>query len=129
MSESFTGVPAGISGYTTPNIGDVVIDSSSDYEYVCINATTGNTPIYTWEKLGGDSSWSLSTHGHGNITNGGELGTASRLVLTDTSKLINISGHYASSSKIAVNSTNEPDENLYVNGTIKFNIGTSDSVS
>lgn len=76
MSESFTGVPAGISDSYTPQIGDVVIDSNTDYEYVCIDATTGNSPTYTWESLGGDSSWALSTHTHGNITNEGCITTA-----------------------------------------------------
>ena len=56
MSDGFTGTPA-ISGVTyTPTIGDVVIDSSSDSEYVCVSVS-GTT--YTWERLGSDSSWAL----------------------------------------------------------------------
>ena len=62
MSESFTGIPAGISIYTgenavTPAIGDVVLDSSNNAEYVCV-AVSGNA--YTWEALGAESSWALS---------------------------------------------------------------------
>ena len=57
MSETTTTAPTitGITSYT-PQIGDVVLDSSSDAEFVCveINGTT-----YTWERLGRDSSWAL----------------------------------------------------------------------
>lgn len=61
MTESFTGVPAGISIYTgtdatTPAVGDVVLDSSNNAEYVC-TAVSGTT--YTWEQLGAESSWAL----------------------------------------------------------------------
>ena len=63
MSESFTGVPEGISiytgtGATTPAVGDVVLDSSSNAEYVC-TAVSGTT--YTWEELGAESSWALDS--------------------------------------------------------------------
>jgi len=54
MSESFTGVPAGISGYTKPIVGDVVLDSAGNGEYVCV-AVSGTT--YTWESLGSESSF------------------------------------------------------------------------
>ena len=54
MSESFTGVPAGISGYTKPIVGDVVLDSAGNGEYVCVGVS-GTT--YTWESLGPESSF------------------------------------------------------------------------
>ena len=54
MSESFTGVPAGISGYTKPIVGDVVLDSAGNGEYVCVGVS-GTT--YTWESLGSESSF------------------------------------------------------------------------
>lgn len=45
----------GVSSYT-PIVGDVVLDSSSDSEYVCVAVNNGT---YTWERLGRDSSWAL----------------------------------------------------------------------
>lgn len=56
MTDGFTGVPAGISNYSVPIVGDVVLDSSNDSEYVCVSVS-GTT--YTWERLGRDSSWAL----------------------------------------------------------------------
>lgn len=56
MTDGFTGVPAGITNYSVPIVGDVVLDSSNDSEYVCISVS-GTT--YTWERLGRDSSWAL----------------------------------------------------------------------
>lgn len=85
ISESFTGVPEGITDYTTPIVGDVVLDSNNDAEYVCI-AKNGTT--YTWELLGRSGSWATSGHTHGNITNGGLLTTASMAVVTDSNKKI-----------------------------------------
>lgn len=76
-----------------------------------------------------DANAASSSHVHGNITNGGLLGTANRLVYTDDNKLIDISGHYTSSTKIGINYTTEPTENLYVNGKVQFNIGTNDGTS
>ena len=60
ISDGWTGVPAGISGYTTPIVGDVVL--KGDAEYVCISITgTGSNTVYTWELLGRDGSFALST--------------------------------------------------------------------
>lgn len=61
MSDGHTGIPAGISIYSgsgavAPAVGDVVLDSSNDSEYVCISVS-GTT--YIWERLGRDSSWAL----------------------------------------------------------------------
>lgn len=70
MSEDFTGVPAGITNYTTPALGDVVLDKDDNYEYVCIAINNTNN-TYTWEQLGGSGSWALDDHTHGNISNAG----------------------------------------------------------
>lgn len=60
MSESFNGVPAGITNYTTPIIGDVVLDSDNNGEYVCTAVTTvDNITTYTWEWLGAENSFKL----------------------------------------------------------------------
>lgn len=61
MSDGYTGTPEGISIYTgtgaiAPTVGDVVLDSSSNAEYVCISVSE---TTYTWELLGRDSSWAL----------------------------------------------------------------------
>ena len=42
---------------------------------------------------------------------------ANRLIYSESATKLSVSNHYASSTKIAVNSTSEPDYNLYVNGT------------
>ena len=58
MTDPYIGTPTLVSGVTyTPAIGDVVIDSNSDAEYVCISVS-GTT--YTWERLGRDGSLALS---------------------------------------------------------------------
>ena len=75
-----------ITGYDFDNVkqaGDVVIDKDNSYEYVWTSAGA-------WERLGPDGSYALSTHTHGNITNAGELGTASRMVVTDSNKKITV---------------------------------------
>lgn len=60
IQDGWQGVPAGISGYTTPIVGDVVL--KGDAEYVCISVTgTGSNTVYTWELLGRDGSFALST--------------------------------------------------------------------
>ena len=59
MSDGYTGTPtvSGVSNYT-PALGDVVLDSSENAEYVC--TSTANS-TYKWELLGRDSSWALDT--------------------------------------------------------------------
>ena len=61
-SDGGTGAPTitGVTSYT-PIVGDVILDSSNDAEYVC-SSVSGTT--YTWELLGRDGSWALSTHDH-----------------------------------------------------------------
>ena len=74
----------GIAGYTTKQAGDVVIDADTSYEFVWTNEGK-------WERLGPDGSYSLSTHGHGNITNEGGLlgGIIGSSVVIDSNGLIN----------------------------------------
>lgn len=47
--------------------------------------------------------------------------TASRLIYSESAAKLSSSGHYASSSKVAINSTSEPSYNLYVDGTSYHN--------
>lgn len=57
-----TGKPilTGVSNYT-PIVGDVILSTDGDAEYVCIavGGTTSN-PTYTWERLGRDGSFALT---------------------------------------------------------------------
>ena len=46
--------------------------------------------------------------------------TANRLIYSENASKLSSSGHYASLSKIAINSTTEPTETLYVNGSSKM---------
>lgn len=54
-NHTYTGKPAGISDYT-PAVGDVVINSTKQDEWVC-TAVSGTT--YTWERLGSDTSYKI----------------------------------------------------------------------
>ena len=92
ISDGWTGVPAGITNYTTPAVGDVVI--KGDSEYVCISVS-GTT--YTWELLGRDSSFALSDHTHGNINKDGKMnGTSvtSTDAVTNTQKFLREDGSW-----------------------------------
>ncbi len=50
---------------------------------------------------------------------------ANRLIWTDKDKKVSTTGHYATSDRVAINSTSEPGYNFYVNGTSYFvnNVG------
>lgn len=107
ITESTTTAPTvtGVTNYV-PEVGDVVLDKNSDAEYVCIAKTTANNvTTYTWELLGRSGSWATSTHTHGNITNGGLLGTASMAVVTDGSKKITTADLSVSDSNASTNAT------------------------
>lgn len=71
----------------------------------------------------GTSSWYFKEAFIDNI-NGTNLylrgQTANRLVWLNSSKMLDTTGHYASGSKVAINSTSEPGYNFYVNGTSYF---------
>lgn len=54
-NHTYTGKPAGISNYT-PAVGDVVINSTKQDEWVC---TTVSGTTYTWERLGSDTSYKI----------------------------------------------------------------------
>lgn len=56
ITDGWTGIPAGITNYTTPEIGDVVIKGGEEFVCISISGTT-----YTWELLGRDSSFALDT--------------------------------------------------------------------
>lgn len=55
-NHSYTGVPGGITSYTTPAQGDVVINSTKQDEWVCTTANGNNS---VWERLGSDTSYKI----------------------------------------------------------------------
>ena len=60
MSENFTDIPENININYIPMIGDVVLDSNGNGEYVCIAINTvENTNSYVWEYLGAESSFKI----------------------------------------------------------------------
>ena len=90
-----------------------------------INA--GNESIYVAVPNNANQSSSVYKIFHENttvpVTSGGtgkRSWTANRLIWTSDTTTLAGSNHYASSAKIAVNSTSVPTENFYVNGTSKF---------
>ena len=69
------------------------------------------------------------TLGTGNGGTGNTSFTANRIVYSETATKLSTSGHYASSTKIAVNSTSEPSYNLYVGGNAYIQTGSSNSTN
>lgn len=90
ITDGSTTDPA-ISSYSTKVAGDVVIDKDTSYEYVW---TTDNK----WERLGPDSSYSLSTHTHGNITNDGKI--TSTATIDNGDKLVIVDVDSTAGSKL-----------------------------
>lgn len=72
----------------------------------------GSTGPYN---LGVTGTLPVSHGGTGNTTF-----TASRAIYAETATKLSSSGHYMSSSKLAINSTSEPSYQFYVNGTSYF---------
>ena len=72
----------------------------------------GSTGPYN---LGVTGTLPVSHGGTGNTTF-----TASRAIYAETATKLSSSGHYMSSSKLAINSTTEPGYQFYVNGTSYF---------
>lgn len=101
-------------GNTTGNVGSTTKTIYVDAGVIKEGTTLGTAATHAHE------DYALSGHIHGNITNGGLLATAHRLVWTDGDKKIYAGYHYTNSTKLAINSTDEPSYNLYVNGTSKF---------
>lgn len=67
-------------GNTVPTDGNIVMEQSSGKEFVWMDNK--------WNELGLASSYALQNHVHGNITNGGALGSVSEAVVTDSNGLI-----------------------------------------
>ena len=51
--------------------------------------------------------------------------TKNRLIYSEEANKLSSSGHYANSTKVAINSTTAPTETLYINGTLKATGNTS----
>lgn len=65
---------------TTLVSGDVVIDSTDSREYVWNGSQ--------WELLGGDSSYALSDHTHGKITNDGKIASTDNVTIANNDRLV-----------------------------------------
>ena len=95
--ESTTTVPTitGVSSYT-PIVGDVVLDNSSDSEYVCVAVNNGT---YTWERLGRDSAWALDNavihntllSAEGDIIYASEANNPARLAIGTDGQFLTVS--------------------------------------
>lgn len=108
---------------------------------ITLNGTSkaANTASFYAPTSSGTAGYILKSGGSGvapswiqyvPITNGGTGATsitASRLLYNDgaTTPKITASSHYISSTKIAINSTSAPTENLYVNGSTKITGNTT----
>jgi len=97
LVDGYTGTPAviGLDSYTA-QVGDVLIKSGGS-----TNSSSDNEYVWTglwWELLGRETSFALASHTHGSITNDGKLGTASRAVVTDSSKNITVADLSVSSA-------------------------------
>lgn len=80
----------------TYSSGDVVVYSNSEYVYDGTN----------WRELGSETSYALSNHVHGDITNDGKIGsTANLAVYTTTSGAITAGSLEVADNTSAVNTT------------------------
>lgn len=79
---------------------------------------SANGALYA-TSINGDLQWGtlpISQGGTGNSTF-----NVNTLIYSETNSKLSSSGHYANSTKIAINKTTVPSENFYVNGTSYFN--------
>lgn len=81
-----------------------------------ISAGDANSPVYL-------NAGALTTVGTIAADHGGtgvNSHTANRLVWSKSATQLQAANHYASATKLAINSENEPNDNLYVNGTARI---------
>ena len=79
---------------------------------------SGNSNITTVGTIS-SGTWNGTTVAVAYGGTGNTSQTANRLIYSENASKLSSSGHYASSSKVAINSTSAPTETLYVNGTFK----------
>ena len=82
-----------------------------------VEYTAGSAASVPWSGVTGKpSSYTPSSHAHGNLTNDGKLSTASRAVVTDGNKLVNVSNVTATEvgylSGLSANVQNQLDARL-----------------
>lgn len=114
----------GGTGATSYRINSVIVGSATPTE-------TGGTVAsqLTWVPSASGALYATETNGtpqFGTLPvaqggTGNTSQTANRLIYSETDSKLSSSGHYASSGKVAINSTTAPTENFYVNGTSYFN--------
>lgn len=132
ISDGWQGVPAGISDYTTPSVGDVVI--KGDSEYVCISVS-GTT--YTWELLGRDSSFALDDAVIHNslLTTEGDIiyrssSAPARLGIGNAGQVLTVSGGVPVWADNAATDNKVQQKGITTSGSypvlLKYDTGTSD---
>lgn len=127
---SWTGTPAGLSSYT-PQVGDVVINSTKKDEWVCISATE---TTYVWERLGSDTSYKLVQNQITTAT--AETTAATTFVysvtqnengeITVKTRPLNTSGDWNGNANTATTATNLASAPVFANGsnnTITLTVG------
>lgn len=118
----------GGTGATSYRINSVIVGSATPTE-------TGGTVAsqLTWVQSKSGALYSTGTNeptqfGTLPVAQGGTGSTsyaANRVIYSESTTKLSASGHYASSSKLAINSTSAPTENCYINGTTGLNGATS----
>ena len=101
----------------TLNGTDVKIKAMTKPTYAFSDLTAPPTTLSGY----GITDAATSNHTHGNISNTGTLTNKNCLVWTDSTGAILSGNHYASTTKIAINSATAPTENFYVSGSSAFN--------
>ena len=95
-----------------------IANSSTAAGYVA--AATGQSNKVWMTNENGEPAWRET---------GVSFNLDSNKLLSISSSSLTVSSHYINDTKVAINSTSEPTENFYVNGTIRFAIGSNDTAS
>lgn len=138
---SFGAIPSAsgsISGIVTTGTqtfaGEKTFSSANGFTYSGIGVATDNTYRPIWFAYNGQNGrpvydTDFTYNPSSNAMKVGQIyytgGTANRLAWADGDQLIHTGYHYANSTKVAINTTNEPPNNFYVNGTSRFNGATT----
>lgn len=91
----------------------------SNGTFTASSSSVGGSAAPVYLKSGVITAISAVDTAHGGT--GATAHTANRLVWSATATQLKAENHYASATKIAVNSATEPTQNFYVNGSAGFN--------
>ena len=121
-------LPSTIKATLSGNASTATKWAAAQTVYVALGTASTTTSI----QGGSSSAVTLGvngTLGTGNGGTGNTSFTANRIVYSETATKLSTSGHYASSTKIAINSTSEPSYNLYIGGNAYVQTGSSNSTN